>query len=214
MSLINQALRKAQRDRTPQQRGDPGDPTPAAYAASNQPSMKLGLVVGLIISVAVLVGLVVGLSIVLFRDASPAPAEATPQTSASTVNQPSTPAKVRTAPDINEFAESSEDSTVTIEALRAAREAAEAKLSAEKEAAQKAAEKAAAKPSQTIIAWIAEAKIAGVKLSNAGNKVLINGRAYRAGEMINYQLGLRVLVIEETRILFIDQNDKKYMKRL
>jgi len=36
----------------------------------------------------------------------------------------------------------------------------------------------------------------------------------RLGEYVNFKLGLKVMIIQEKRILFVDENGKKYMKRL
>ncbi len=105
--------------------------------------------------------------------------------------------------------------------LRIARVAAEAKAAADATSAkqveaakQLAATKAAAKPSQDIIQWLGKSKISGVRLSTSGNKVILNNNAYLVGETVNVGLGLKVLIIQEKRILFIDPNGKKYLKQL
>ena len=41
----------------------------------------------------------------------------------------------------------------------------------------------------------------------------MNGDAYSVGEHVNFELGLKVLAVEESRILFIDEAGKKYLKR-
>jgi hypothetical protein len=101
-----------------------------------------------------------------------------------------------------------------VEELRQAREAVEAKAAAETKAAEEAAAKAAAKPSQDIINWLARAKISGVKISATESRVILNGKSYTAGEYVNFGLGLKLMLIQEKRVLFIDKNEQKYMKRL
>jgi hypothetical protein len=249
MSLINQALRKAQRDRTPARMPEPGSSSPSAQAATGANGMKPGLLVGLFVALALLVGLVAGLSIVLIQGDGGAPAaqqasSATPETTIPEVATPS-PGAPRAAtsekmvPLVSADASSkeappfeAEASSLVVEELRQAREAAEAKAAAEEaaaraareaaaakaaaeaKAAEEAAARAAAKPSQDIIDWLTKARVSGVMLSGQNSKLILNGKSYGAGDYANYALGLKVLVIEEKRILFVDENGKKYMKRL
>lgn len=242
MSLINQALRKAQRDRTPARMADPGSTGPSTTAPLSASGMKPGLVIGLVVAVAVLLGLVAGLSMVLLKSNDPAPvaqqAPATPEESPSQDTAASPPTEPAAAtpealepltPPIESAANfpgsAGGRTSPVVEELRKAREAAEAKASAEAEAAQaeaaaeakaaeEAAARAAAKPSQDIIEWLSRAQISGVRLSSTESKVILNGDAYAVGEYVNYALGLKVMVIQEERVLFIDENGKKYMKRL
>lgn len=245
MSLINQALRKAQRDRTPNRMADPGTSSTAQVVGAGSNGMKPALVIGLLLAVAVLVGLVAGLSVVLLKSGDkPVPQVADagpPQTAieaAEPVNttQAPTPPIPETTPSIEpispplvaaeEKAPLVRDNTSSVvEELRKAREAAEAKAAAEAlaaetkaaaeaKAAEEAAARAAAKPSEDIIDWLTNARVTGVKLSDNGNKVILNGKSYGVGEYVNYQLGLKIMIIEEKRMLFVDDNGKKYMKRL
>lgn len=233
MSLINQALRKAQRDRTPNRMPQPGEQSPAAYASTTAAGMSPALVIGLVIAVAVLVGLVVGLSVVIFKgdstqtaaaETSAAPAVAATVTAEppapaapTTATPPATPIKAEapTSPEKTELAKVEEKAAPSVvDELRKAREAAKAQAAAEAKAAEEAAARAAAKPSEDIIQWLGTAKISGVKLSEAGDKVILNGKSYSVGEYVNFKLGLKVLIIQESRVLFVDRNGKKYMKRL
>ncbi|MGZ0656514.1 hypothetical protein ACWPKS_12995 [Coraliomargarita sp. W4R72] len=241
MSLINQALHKAQRDRTPNRMAQPGEQSSAAYASSAARGMSPTLVIGLIIAVAVLVGLVVGLSVVIFKDDSTTPPAQVAATQAVAPSAPaqapaSTPEPVaapitqapRAAPTNTEAA----SAPSVVDELRKAREAAEAAAKAqskaeaeqavaaaqaaelEAQAAAAAAARAAAKPSEDIIAWLGHAKLSGVKISETESKVILNGKAYAVGQFVNFKLGLKVMVIQEKRVLFVDNNGKKYMKRL
>jgi hypothetical protein len=186
--------------------------------------MRPALIIGLVIVVAVLIGLVAGLSIVIFRGdgatatanlaASPPVAPTSPvdpqitPPAASSPSAPMLPADAASTPAA---------SPGIIEELRRARAASEAAAAAQAEAAAVeagAAAEAANLLSEEIIQWLSRATVSGVRLSERENRVLLNGRAYTEGEFVNYTLGLKVLVIQETRILFVDPNDKKYMKRL
>ena len=74
MSLINQALRKAQHQRTPNRTATAADNASAPssnYAASTS---NPGLVIALVAGIALLIGLVAGLTIVVLRkDPAPVP---------------------------------------------------------------------------------------------------------------------------------------------
>lgn len=227
MSLINQALRKAQRNRTPNRMAEPGSAESSAGAPASGSGMKPGLVVGLAVAFALLLGLVAGLSVVLLKgnkaallaqQTPPAAEEKAPaQEHASTPH--SEPAATTSnnlepiAPPIGSSTTSPalerEAIPAVVEELRKAREAAEAKADAKAEAA-----RAAAEPNPEIIKWLSSAQITGVKLSTTESKVILNGKSYAVGEYVNYNLGLKVTIIQEERILFMDENGKKYMKRL
>ena len=54
-----------------------------------------------------------------------------------------------------------------------------------------------------------------MRLADDGNsKVILNNDVYGIGDTVNYSLGLSILIIQEKRVLFVDRNDKKYVKRL
>ncbi len=220
MSLINQALRKAQHQRTPNRSATAADhaSAPQPNHHQNSSTSKPGLVIGLAAGIALLIGLVAGLTIVVLRkDPAPAVQQATlpvapinPVTPTATQTQPLiTPAPLPAATQSIE-----QDKPSVLHELRLAREAAEAKVATEAAAAQKAAATAIAKPSQDIIQWLGQAKVSGVRISASGSKVILNNKAYSVGETVNFGLGLKVLIIQEKRLLFIDPNGKKYMKQL
>ena len=94
------------------------------------------------------------------------------------------------------------------EAAKAAEEEAKAKAAAE------AAARASTPPNSKIIEWLQRAQVSGVRLAEDGSKVLLNGRAYGVGEMVHFGLGLKVLLVQEKRVIFEDTNGKRYMKRL
>ena len=213
MSLINQALRKAQQQRTPSRpatAADHASASPTNYCGNSNQS---GLLIGLVAGIALLIGLVAGLTIDVLRK-DPAPVTQQAATLPAPVKQiaPATPAPTQPL---------EQGSPSVLNDLRLARVAAEAKAAADATSAkqveaakQLAATKAAAKPSQEIIQWLGKSKISGVRLSTSGNKVILNNKAYSVGETVNLGLGLKVLIIQEKRILFIDPNGKKYLKQL
>jgi len=219
MSLINQALRKAQQQRTPSRPATAADHASASHPNYTGNFNKSGLLIGLVAGIALLIGLVAGLTIVVLRK-DPAPVAQQAATLPAPAKQiaPATPVIQPLAVPTQPL---EQDSPSVLNDLRIARVAAEAKAAADATSAkqveaakQLAATKAAAKPSQDIIQWLGKSKISGVRLSTSGNKVILNNNAYLVGETVNVGLGLKVLIIQEKRILFIDPNGKKYLKQL
>lgn len=223
MSLINQALRKAQQQRTPSRPATAADHASASPTNYRGNSNQSGLLIGLVAGIALLIGLVAGLTIVVLRK-DPAPVTQQAATLPAPVKQiaPATPVIQPLAPPTPAPTQPLEQGSPSVlNDLRLARMAAEAKAAADATSAkqveaakQLAATKAAAKPSQEIIQWLGKSKISGVRLSTSGNKVILNNKAYSVGETVNLGLGLKVLIIQEKRILFIDPNGKKYLKQV
>ena len=223
MSLINQALRKAQQQRTPSRPATAADHASASPTNYRGNSNQSGLLIGLVAGIALLIGLVAGLTIVVLRK-DPTPVTQQAATLPAPVKQiaPATPVIQPLAPPTPAPTQPLEQGSPSVlNDLRLARVAAQAKAAADATSAkqveaakQLAATKAAAKPSQDIIQWLGKSKISGVRLSTSGNKVILNNKAYSVGETVNLGLGLKVLIIQEKRILFIDPNGKKYLKQV
>ena len=223
MSLINQALRKAQHQRTPSRPATAADHASASHPKYTGNFNKSGLLIGLVAGIALLIGLVAGLTIVVLRkDPAPVAQQAATLPAPAKQISPATPIiQPLAAPTPAPTQPLEQDSPSVLNDLRLARVAAEAKAAADANSAkqaeaakQLAATKAAAKPSQDIIQWLGRSKISGVRLSTSGNKVILNNNAYLVGETVNVGLGLKVLIIQEKRVLFIDPNGKKYLKQL
>ena len=231
MSLINQALKKAQNDRSsaPQSPSLSGSNT-ISTPQTEKRGPNVGLTLTLVAAFAVMLGLIAVLAVMLLKDkpiVEPAPTSNTAQVEPE-ASTPAEPATV-TPPQPLETTESPE----VLAELQRAREAAEAEAARQREAAEaeaarlaaaaaakkaaeeEAARKAAAKPDPKVIDWLSKVTISGVRLSGGtDSKVLLNDDAYGVGDTVNYSLGLKVYVIQEQRVLFIDKNDKKYLKRL
>ncbi|MGB0413279.1 MAG: hypothetical protein ACPGJU_02430 [Coraliomargarita sp.] len=233
MSLINQALKKAQNDRSsaPQSPSLSGSNT-ISTPQTEKRGPNVGLTLTLVAAFAVMLGLIAVLAVMLLKDepiVEPAPRSNTAQIEPE-ASPPVEPATV--TPPQPQPLDSTESPQVLAE-LQRAREAAEAEAARQREAAEaeaarlaaaaaakkaaeeEAARKAAAKPDPKVIDWLSKVTISGVRLSGGtDSKVLLNDDAYGVGDTVNYSLGLKVYVIQEQRVLFIDKNDKKYLKRL
>lgn len=222
MSLINQALKKAQHDRSTMPASNPVPESSAGMQRAPQTGARNNnTTLAVIAGFAVLIGLVAGLTVLLLSgsDSRPAPLAQAPspqavQAEPKPISDPR-PTELKTA-------EPSPAAQGKLAELAAAREAAEAEAAKQREAelaakaaAEEAARKAAAKPDPKIIDWLSKVKLAGVRIADNGeSKVLLNNDAYGIGDTVNYSLGVKVLIIQEKRVLFVDRNDKKYLKKL
>ena len=75
-------------------------------------------------------------------------------------------------------------------------------------------EKPAAEPNQEIVDWLAQSKVTGVRITDSSSKVILNNDAFMPDDTVNMDLGLKILKIEEQRIILIDSNGVKYVKLL
>lgn len=230
MSLINQALKKAQRDRSAAPTSNPIPESNSGMQAAPRAGSgtNKGLALGIIAGFSLLIGVVAGLTVLLLSgdDQQPAPLAEAQQPAKVEAPAPApqpavaaSPAPTSSAPTTSAPTSSAND---TLSELAAAREAAEAEAAKQREAMlaaqaaeEEAARKAAATPDPKIIDWLSKVKLAGVRIADNGDsKVLLNNDAYGAGDTVNYSLGVKVLIIQESRVLFVDKNDKKYLKKL
>ncbi len=223
MSLINQALRKAQRERAHNRMSEPAAATTAPVAAPS--GMSPSLIIGLVVAVAVLLALVVSLSVMLLNKThSPSTAQSHPADAQSVggLSSPATATTEETTATTSEgeriapiVAQSKSTSPLDRETTTTvAEKLSRASAATETQATNEPAAQAAAQANQEIIDWLTHARISEVKISADESRVIINGESYTAGEHVNLPLGLKVIIIEERRVLFIDGNGKKYLKRI
>jgi hypothetical protein len=69
-------------------------------------------------------------------------------------------------------------------------------------------------PDPKILAYIETLQVAGVRLTGTGSKALINDRVYREGDIIDRLLGLRVKKIDSDVLTFVDERGVIYTKNL
>jgi hypothetical protein len=67
-------------------------------------------------------------------------------------------------------------------------------------------------PSEAAVHWLAESTISGVRLAGQQSRVMLNGRTYRIGETVHFELGIVVRAIQENRVLFEDALGVRYVK--
>ena len=210
MSLINEALRKAQNQRNQAPGlGDGADMSHQPVNPVNPPS-RLGLMIGLSIFIIILLGLVAGLSFLVISEyelqpaqqpVPPNPQSQMPQTTSTTET-----ASIKAA--ANEVAD------VVPESANAMPTAPEAQPPASRKQLPEVIEGPVAKPGpiKEIADWVEQCTISGVRITSSKSKVILNNKGYSPNEVINDNLGLKILKIEPDRIRFIDSNGAEYIK--
>ena len=210
MSLINEALRKAQNQRTSApglgNGFNSGNPS-VNYAGRSTP---YSLIIGLGLCILILVGLVAGLTTVLLskNTTSPVQPPATPVESATplpgTALEPSIPESATdTAEPEPTLAESAEPESQGLTPEPAGQAPAAVETPA-----------IISTPNQEIVDWLAQSIVSGLRITSSSSKVILNNKGYMPGEIVNMELGLKVLTIEENRIVFVDANGIEYVKLL
>jgi hypothetical protein len=70
------------------------------------------------------------------------------------------------------------------------------------------------KPDPKILAYLDALQVAGIRMSDTGNKVLMNDRVFREGEIVDQLLGLRLKKVESDMLTFVDDRGVIYTKNL
>lgn len=203
MSLINEALKKAQRQRTttdtvPPLPGGTGGPGPRKRGRA-LPTQTLLLIVG---GAAVLIVVSVVLTIFLMRS-EPGIAEPTaPVTAQAEVpaDAPvaSAPEPVITLPEITVPVITPEPAPVVA-------------------APEPAIEPKPAAPSppvydERVYAFIDRLQVMGIRSSGSDSKVLMNDRVYRVNDIVERSLGLKLMEVTPDALIFIDPSGATYTK--
>ncbi len=219
MSLINDALKKAQR-----QRGDSNPPSPSAPSAAPMPgplsaapsrrATPASRPQLLLLGVGTLLGLALALGAVfLLRQPqppapamppAPAAASATPEPARTAAAEPAaslpvtasslTPTKAEEAPLLTVSTRPSEPAPVLTPAASPATPAPPPRASL------------------TMIQTIEAFRIAGVRASGPDSKVLMNDRVYRIGDTVDHTLGIRISAVTANSITFVDEAGAAYTR--
>jgi hypothetical protein len=229
MSLINEALKKAQKQRTgesPSLSGLPGvGGEPAARIARRAKPVGFNSLLTRIGIGAGAVALLVIAGIFLARmltspPAAPAPAKPAVVAAAETVSKPADAAPAKPAEpgvaNANKFllpvAVTPTPAPVT--PAPAAVENKPAVTAAVVPAAPAAPAKPApaAKLEPKAITYIENIRVAGIRASGADSKVLMNDRVYRVGDTVEHELGLKLTGITSNSLSFEDERGAKYTR--
>lgn len=229
MSLINDALKKAQRQRTPDALARPSAPEtssstpppaqpyvyvrPARSGGPDPMLIKLGAIVGGV----VIVGLVVAL---LWRSGGgDEPAKQAPSTAATTPAQkPPEPAAPANIPAVSASQPATNQAqpqfTLRPETQPAVTPTVTPVATTTQNPAPEPPRVAAAKPDPRALTAIDGFKVLGVRTGAAAkdNKVLMNDRVYRLGDYVVPELGLKLTGVSPSTLTFEDSNGAIYTK--
>lgn len=195
MSLINEALKKAQRQRT----DDTADPMAAVGAgdsARRNPGSgkKTVFLIGGGAVALVVLSVILTISLVSRPPAEPAPA-APPE-----IKLPA-PAPVAEVPVMTPVPTPSPNPPAPV-----------AEIAPPPAPAVAAAPVVTARPDAQVQAFVDGVKITGVKAAGDESRVLMNDKVYRVNEMVERTLGVRLLKVEADNLTFSDANGVTYLK--
>jgi len=236
MSLINEALKKAQKQRTgeaPSLSSLPsiGGERPVHIAKRRTPPGFDTLLLRLGVGVGVLVIVVVG-GILLFRDKgtpaptppppvavapAPSPTATSPTPAAPVQTAPSTQASTFVVPQATPPA-AAPAKTVTVTATPKAETAPSVVAQTpapvveppKPEPAKPPA--AARKLEPRAINYIESIRVAGIRASATDSKVLMNDRVYRVGDTVEHEMGLKLVGITSSSLTFEDEQGGRYTR--
>lgn len=215
MSLINNALKKAQRQRAAEtEANSPGSNTPTRRGKSGMPAQTLVLIVA---GAAVIVVLSVVATVYLLRSA-PEPLPTPPAASVQVAAVEATPPPAITVPPIKDpEPEPVEPEPITSSpAADATPETTPLDTPAEVVAPVAAITQAAApepaRADERIYAFIDNLQVMGVRSSGADSKVLMNDRVYRVNDLVDRTLALRLVKVAPDQLVFEDANGITYIK--
>jgi len=209
MSLINNALKKAQR-----QRSEGASSAPIHGGSSHRPSrrgkaMPAQTLLLIVAGACVVVALSLAVTVYLLRTPNPPVAttslvENTPiePVAAVTVSQPiptiEAPTQAEPEPIMAAQAEVEPEPTadVIVEPLPEPPPPL----------------KTLAQPDVAIYTFIDQLQIMGVRFSGTNSKVLMNDRVYRVNDIVDRTLGLRLATVTADSLTFVDANGASYTK--
>ncbi len=224
MSLINDALKKAQKQRAgeapslgsmPSIGGERPTQIASRRKSSGAPPLLLwgGLGAGLIaLGVA-------GLFVFGGKSKTPAPAVATAPASPPVVQPPATPSPAPAPQPTSAFTIPNAtpapppSPTPAAPAVTVAKEAPAPTSAPTVTATPQAPVVAPARPLEPhAIEFIDKLKVAGIMARGSDSKVLMNDRVYRAGSLVDATLGLRLVEIAPAALTFEDANGGRYTR--
>ncbi|HEX2861276.1 MAG TPA: hypothetical protein VHN79_06535 [Lacunisphaera sp.] len=237
MSLINEALKKAQKQRTGESPSLSSMPTIGGQKASQiarrgGPSELNTLLVRLGLGVGVLAVLIVG-GVLLFRSQgpdippavvattpAPSPQAAAPATPAATTPATvtvtvATPAATTASTFVVPSATPPAPEPARVEPAPAAPLPVIAQTPApvaEPPRTEPVRPATPAKLEPRAINYIEGIRVAGIRASSTDSKVLMNDRVYRLGDTVEHELGLRLVGITSHSLTFEDDRGAKYTR--
>lgn len=224
MSLINDALKKAQRQRTGE--GDMATGSGSAAgglrrASGSPPSPSFILLGG-----GVLAGAILALAVVLFftrNSANPANAEvakvAAPENPPPRPAATATPAASTLAPvSLTIAATPSTQSAPVEETATKTPETTKAPAAEQEVATPPPAEPVPSgpavrpRPSLRMIEAVEAFRVAGIRASGSDPRVLMNDRVFRIGDSVDHALGIKLTDVTANSLTFVDESGATYTR--
>ena len=213
MSLINEALKKAQHQRTGSALDAP--PMPGGGGGRGRQGMPKGTV-WLMVAGAALVVVISVAATVYFVNRTPETklAAATPAISAPVVVTPAAATVAVTVPAPSTVA----IAPIVIPVPPPVVEIPTAPPPAVETDAAAAVTTAGAEPvvegslADRIAAYVDKVRVGGIRTSETGSKVLMNDKVYRLNDVVDRKLGLRLVKISADSLTFADVNNATYVK--
>lgn len=207
MSLINEALKKAQRQRTAAEPAQPlpggnGGPAPRKRGRA-LPTQTLLLIVA---GAAALIVVSVVLTIFLVRSEPGTTEPTAPVTAKADAPAATVPAPVITLPKIEVPVITPEPEPV----VAAPEPAVETKPAPAPEA-----KPVAPTPpvyDERVYAFIDRLQVMGIRSSGSDSKVLMNDRVYRVNDIVERSLGLKLMEVTADSLIFVDPSGATYTK--
>ncbi|PTY04764.1 hypothetical protein DB347_18850 [Opitutaceae bacterium EW11] len=238
MSLINDALKKAQQQREKTPGSQPGSPAPTAAASPASPPARNSsrtftlLLVGgcalIAVSVAVTVYLLRGdrteprpaiasaKPVPTLVPAAAEPVKTTPPASTTAGTQPAAATPAATLPSTASIPAKPEASPAIANApepVRSAPVPEPPKTAATETPVRPAEAQPAVKLTFRIQGMVDKFRIAGIRLSDTDSKVILNDHLFRQNDLIEPSIGLRLTKIEPHTLTFTDAEGNTYVKR-
>ena len=233
MSLINDALKKAQKQRTGESPAlaslpSVGGESAARIARRSKPvgfnSLMVRVGLGVVALVVLVIGGIFAVRFVLERPETPAPAKPAPV--AQVVPKPAEtpapkPAESIAPPTFNVPAATPPTPAPVKPAAVPVAETKPAAATApmvqlpplpEPEPVKPAAPPPVPKMSSRAVAYLDGIRVAGIRASSTDSKVLMNDHVYRVGDIVEHELGLKLTGIASGALSFEDEHGAKYTR--
>jgi hypothetical protein len=233
MSLINEALKKAQRLRNEDTADPSAQPSPAgvriakrgkAHSANTMVLIASGAVVLVVLSVVITVYLGNRTSDAVPRVATPSTASQSPKTSAATPEaSPAVTAPVAVTPLAPTAPAETTPSPATATTTPTPTDAATSPGTPPPETAPAAAtppaviESTPASPpapvrDERVAAFVEAVRVTGIRSSGSESRVLMNDRVYRVNDVVDRTLGVRLVKVATDSLTFADPKGMEYIK--
>lgn len=229
MSLINDALKKAQRQRSETPFVAPPMPGGGGRIAKRGAPMRAQTIALIVVGCVVLIVLSVGGTIFLVRDKpsaekSPAVVASAPKTEpAPKASEPApavvvpviVPPIITPPPLVPPAPIESKSEAKPIAVAPVVAPAPTSNPSTSQEPRPAGPSEPSPRPAQQderIHAFLDALKVTGIRSSGTGSRVLMNGYVYRIGDVVDRTLALKLTDVQADSLTFVDRNGTSYVK--